>query len=153
MRMVCPRCQHRNSDSAHFCSNCGTPLQGDVTGPLTVTEAEDEATDLAHLPQGELQPGEAVLLVTRGPNAGSRFRLEREVTTIGRNPGSDIFLDDVTVSRAHAEVRLVDGHYAAHDAGSLNGTYVNRQRIEDTELASGDELQVGRFKLVFYRGE
>jgi pSer/pThr/pTyr-binding forkhead associated (FHA) protein len=96
--------------------------------------------------------GGAVLVVTRGPNSGSRFVLSPEGTplvTIGRHPQSDIFLDDITVSRRHAEVRHRDGGYWAHDVGSLNGTYVNRRSIEDAALSSGDELQVGKFRLLF----
>ena len=74
-------------------------------------------------------------------------------TTAGRHPESDIFLDDVTVSRRHAEIRRRDGKFFVQDKGSLNGTYVNRQRVEETPLASGDELQIGKFKLVFFAGE
>jgi pSer/pThr/pTyr-binding forkhead associated (FHA) protein len=91
-------------------------------------------------------------VVTRGPNSGSRFVLGPEnavVVTIGRHPESDIFLDDITVSRRHAEVRYDDGAYRAHDIGSLNGTYLNRERIDTASLASGDELQVGKFRLLF----
>ena len=92
-------------------------------------------------------------MVQRGANAGSRFLLDTDVTTAGRHPESDIFLDDVTVSRRHAEFRRDDGRFSIHDAGSLNGTYVNQRRVESTELANGDELQIGKFKLTFYTGE
>jgi pSer/pThr/pTyr-binding forkhead associated (FHA) protein len=91
-------------------------------------------------------------VVTRGPNSGSRFVLGPEnaaVVAIGRHPESDIFLDDITVSRRHAEVRYDDGAYRAHDVGSLNGTYLNRERIDTSPLVSGDELQVGKFRLLF----
>jgi pSer/pThr/pTyr-binding forkhead associated (FHA) protein len=91
--------------------------------------------------------------VKHGPNAGSTFLLEQDATTAGRNPDSDVFLDDVTVSRKHAEFRRqADGWYV-HDLGSLNGTYVNRERVDVTKLAPHDEVQVGKFKLVFFSGE
>ena len=105
------------------------------------------------LPQSELERGQALLVVQRGPNAGSKFLIDTDVTTAGRHPESDIFLDDVTVSRRHAEFHRVDGKFHVRDVGSLNGTYVNRQRVEEAELANGDELQIGKFKLTFYMGE
>ena len=86
----------------------------------------------------------------RGPGAGSRFLLDEEVVSAGRHPDSHVFLDDVTVSRRHAEIARSGDGYVVRDVGSLNGTYLNRERIEgDVTLANGDELQVGRFKLVF----
>jgi len=107
-----------------------------------------EPSDLLH----EVPPGGAVLVVTRGPNSGSRFVLSPEgsgVVAIGRHPDSDVFLDDITVSRRHAEVRFAEGGFWAHDVGSLNGTYLNRQRIDNAPLSSGDEVQVGKFRLLF----
>jgi len=91
----------------------------------------------------------ALLVVKRGPNAGSRFLLDQDVTTAGRHPDSDIFLDDVTVSRRHAEFRREGSGYTVHDVGSLNGTYVNRERIDAAPLAGGDEVQIGKFRLVY----
>jgi pSer/pThr/pTyr-binding forkhead associated (FHA) protein len=117
---------------------------------LAPTEIEDEAGEEVYLPLDELTEGQALLVVKRGPSAGSKILIDRDVTTVGRHPESDIFLDDVTVSRRHAEVRRKDGRFYVHDMGSLNGTYVNRDRVENTQLASGDELQVGKFKLVFF---
>jgi pSer/pThr/pTyr-binding forkhead associated (FHA) protein len=122
---------------------------------LTPVEVEDElGEDLSHL-QEDLETGQALLAVKRGPNAGSTFLIEAgtEVTPIGRDPGSSIFLDDVTVSRKHAEIRRRDEGFFVHDLGSLNGTYVNRERVEETKLAAGDELQIGKFKLLFFPGE
>ena len=87
--------------------------------------------------------GSAVVVVKRGPNAGSRFRLDQPVTTAGRHPGSDIFLDDVTVSRRHAEFRLENGEFWVVDIGSLNGTYLNRKPVQSAVLANGDEIQIG----------
>ena len=96
--------------------------------------------------------GAAILIVKRGPNAGARFLLDQETTTAGRHPESDIFLDDVTVSRRHAEFRLNDGTFEVVDVGSLNGTYVNREPRNSQVLAMGDEIQIGKFRLVFITG-
>ena len=90
-----------------------------------------------------------MLVVKRGPNAGSRFRLDQPVTSAGRHPESDIFLDDVSISRRHAEFRRENGEYLIADTGSLNGTYVNRKPVESVALANGDEIQMGKFRLVF----
>jgi FHA domain/zinc-ribbon domain len=150
--VYCTKCGHRNPDDARFCANCGTPLQGDSTVTLPPIELEDEVGEELHVPEEELQLGQALLVVKRGPNQGSTFLVDKDVTTAGRHPESDIFLDDVTVSRRHAEIRRRDGAFSIHDVGSLNGTYVNRQRVEETELADGDELQIGKFKLVFRVG-
>ena len=96
--------------------------------------------------------GAAILIVKRGPNAGARFLLDQETTTAGRHPESDIFLDDVTVSRRHAEFRLNDGTFEVVDVGSLNGTYVNREARSSQVLSIGDEIQIGKFRLVFIAG-
>jgi len=159
--LFCNRCGHRNPERSNFCSSCGAPLERGSSDPETSTtaipavvllpgEGEPVAVDAGDFLHG-VPEGGAVLVVTRGPNEGSRFVLSPEgaVVTIGRHPDSDIFLDDITVSRRHAEVSHADGLYRAHDVGSLNGTYLNRQSIEDAPLASGDELQVGKFRLLF----
>ncbi|MGH3939905.1 MAG: glycogen accumulation regulator GarA [Pseudonocardiaceae bacterium] len=99
-----------------------------------------------------LTAGSALLVVKRGPNAGSRFLLDQSTTSAGRHPESDLFLDDVTVSRRHAEFRLESGKFVVVDVGSLNGTYVNREPVDTAELASGDEVQIGKFRLVFLTG-
>ncbi|WP_161927709.1 glycogen accumulation regulator GarA [Gordonia crocea] len=99
-----------------------------------------------------LAPGTALLVVKRGPNAGSRFLLDQAATSAGRHPDSDIFLDDVTVSRRHAEFRLGDGDFQVVDVGSLNGTYVNREPVDVATLGNGDEVQIGKFRLVFLSG-
>jgi hypothetical protein len=101
---------------------------------------------------GQLPADAAVLLVMRGPNVGSSFRLDGDLTTAGRHPDSDIFLDDVTVSRRHAEFYRESGRFTVRDVGSLNGTYVNGSRIEETELVGGDEVQIGKFRLKFLAG-
>lgn len=94
----------------------------------------------------------ALLVVKRGPNAGSRFPLDKDLISAGRHPQSDIFLDDVTVSRRHAEFRRTGEGFSVSDVGSLNGTYVNREPIETASLANGDEVQIGKFRLVFLTG-
>jgi pSer/pThr/pTyr-binding forkhead associated (FHA) protein len=112
---------------------------------LSPSSDEDAAeSDLEGLPSGA-----ALLIVKRGPNAGARFLLDRDVTSAGRHPDSDIFLDDITVSRRHAEVRRESGEFHITDAGSLNGTYINRQPVDSAVLANHDEIQIGTFRLVF----
>jgi pSer/pThr/pTyr-binding forkhead associated (FHA) protein len=121
-----------------------------TTITLTPVEAAGEVgEEEVSVTVGDLPAGIGLLVVKRGPNAGSRFRVEAGKTTIGRHPDSDIFLDDVTVSRRHAEVHHDGAAFTVNDVGSLNGTYLNRERIEQADLHSGDELQVGKFRLVF----
>ena len=149
--MFCTHCGHPNRDDARFCAQCGRPLQDDPTLSLTPVETDDEAQDEFPFPHDELEPGQALLLVKRGPNAGSTFLVEKEATSVGRNTDSDVFLDDVTVSRVHAVIdRRVDGAFFVRDVGSLNGTYVNGEQVDETKLASGDEVQIGKFKLVLF---
>lgn len=97
-----------------------------------------------------LPSGSALLIVQRGPNSGARFLLDAEVTTAGRSPKADIFLDDVTVSRRHCEFRARDGGFVVRDSGSLNGTYVNRERTEQCVLQAGDEVQIGKYRLTYH---
>jgi pSer/pThr/pTyr-binding forkhead associated (FHA) protein len=149
--VFCTRCGHPNRDDARFCARCGHPLQGDPTLSLTPIDADDEAQDEFPFPHDELERGQGLLLVKRGPNAGSTFLLEHDTTTVGRNTESDVFLDDVTVSRKHAVIeRRDDNSFFVRDEGSLNGTYVNGEQVDETKLASGDEVQIGMFKLVFF---
>jgi pSer/pThr/pTyr-binding forkhead associated (FHA) protein len=126
----------------------------DVTSAIAATSSLPD-TDSDFSPEAHqgavdaLTPGSALLVVKRGPNAGSRFLLDQDVTSAGRHPDSDIFLDDVTVSRRHAEFRREGSGYTVHDVGSLNGTYVNRERIDAAPLSGGDEVQIGKFRLVY----
>ena len=117
-----------------------------------MTQTEDNPTFRKFIVDGAMRDTEwtspAVLVVNRGPNAGFRFPLYQAVTTAGRDPLSDIFLDDVTVSRHHAEFRLEHSELQVVDIGSLNGTYVNRQPINSAVLTNGDEIQMGKFRLV-----
>ena len=169
---VCTRCGNRNAENSRFCSNCGAPLRGAAERPSettsTISISGIEAYDAevtGQTPSPMLSPeaqaavdalpvGSALLVVRRGPNSGSRFLLDGELTTAGRHPQSDIFLDDVTVSRRHVEFRRGgDGHFTVSDVGSLNGTYVNRERIDSVLLANGDEVQIGKYRLVFYASQ
>jgi pSer/pThr/pTyr-binding forkhead associated (FHA) protein len=172
----CTQCGHANSDDSRFCSNCGSALRSasgagvhgsDATSTINLQSVdvdhgvEQVAADTGEAPLSpadqaavdSLPSGSALLVVRRGPNSGSRFLLDSDVTTAGRHPESDIFLDDVTVSRRHAEFVRQGADYAVRDVGSLNGTYVNRERIEaPVVLAGGDEVQVGKYRLVFFAG-
>lgn len=166
--VYCTQCGHANPDDARFCANCGSPLQrstppeqpGETTSTISI--AGIEAMDLADHPGTDfvadpatleaLPPRAAMLVVKRGPNAGSRFLLDADLTTVGRHPESDIFLDDVTVSRRHVEFSRRGEGFSVRDVGSLNGTYVNRERIEEASLSGGDEVQIGKFRLVFLVG-
>jgi pSer/pThr/pTyr-binding forkhead associated (FHA) protein len=126
------------------------PSVGVPVEPLTDADvglsAQDQATVEA------LRHGTALLVVLRGPNTGARFLLDSDEVSSGRHPDSDIFLDDVTVSRKHATFRRDGDVFLVRDAGSLNGTYVNRERIDEVTLKTGDEVQIGKFRLVFYAG-
>ena len=150
--VFCNRCGHKNAAHSNFCSSCGAPLEvgrEDHTLTLATDEIVDPSEELS-IDLGDIPPGGGALLVKRGPGSGSRFVLDTDCTSAGRHPESDIFLDDVTVSRRHAEIVRRNDGYAVRDVGSLNGTYLNRERIEqESPLANGDELQIGRFKLVF----
>ncbi|MET3806968.1 hypothetical protein ABIB25_003988 [Nakamurella sp. UYEF19] len=133
------------------------PRAADVSDSTTVFSTglfggEAEVTEEGLGGLESLSTGSALLVVKRGPNAGSRFQLDKEVVSAGRHPQSDIFLDDVTVSRRHAEFRRSSEGYEVSDVGSLNGTYVNREPVESSTLSNGDEVQIGKFRLVFLTG-
>lgn len=128
------------------------PSGDDTTVVFSGLEERAELEESIALSLDELTPGSAILVVLRGPNAGSRYRIDAEVTMAGRHPDSEIFLDDVTVSRRHAEIIRGPQGFRVRDTGSLNGTYVNRDRVEEASLSNGDELQIGRFRLAFYAG-
>ena len=150
----CGKCGHRNQPDANFCSSCGAPLdRGGGEKPTLRIQLDAPAPDDEVSVNLEAVPmGTGLLMVKRGPNAGSRFLLDKEVVTVGRHPDSDVFLDDITVSRRHVEIARGPKGYRVRDVGSLNGTYLNRERIDDATLDHGDELQVGKFKLVFLSG-
>ena len=117
-----------------------------------VTEAEPSLSTQDQATVDALVHGTALLVVLRGPNTGARFLLDSDEVSSGRHPDSDIFLDDVTVSRKHANFRREQDDFLVRDVGSLNGTYVNRERIDEISLKTGDEVQIGKFRLVFYAG-
>ena len=146
--MRCPACGHSNESGANFCSRCGGAMgSADAESTAMFSPVEGDTDEETHLK--DLEPGQACLIVRRGPSAGTKFILDKGLVAVGRHPQSDIFLNDITVSRRHAEVRLEDDAYVVTDLGSLNGTYVNRERVDRSELASGDELQIGKFRLLF----
>lgn len=143
--VICPVCSVLNAAGANYCAACGAELP----------ESDDGATGSFPLLGVDVPDVGEVgqLVVTRGPTAGARYALDGDVTTIGRHPDSGIFLDDVTVSRRHAEVRRGEGGlFLLADAGSLNGTYVDGERIEEVALREGAQVQVGKYRLVFVIG-
>ena len=166
---VCSRCGSSNPEASRFCSHCGAPLRArgqaerpsEQTSTISISglEAYDPEVNAQATPAispeaqaavDALPPGSALLVVRRGPNSGSRFLLDTELTTAGRHPESDIFLDDITVSRRHVEFRRTPTGFGVADVGSLNGTYVNRERIDEVPLSTGDEVQIGKYRLVFF---
>ncbi len=152
--VLCARCGHQNPEEARFCSSCGAPLgpgEEESTLTLSAVEAATEEDELDRFLDG-LAPGVGMLVVRHGPNAGSSYRLEEPVTAIGRHPDSEIFLDDITVSRRHVVVERDGDGYTLRDVGSLNGTYVNRKRVDEAQLRYGDEVQIGRYRLSFIVG-
>jgi pSer/pThr/pTyr-binding forkhead associated (FHA) protein len=157
--VFCNRCGHRNPEGSKFCSSCGAALVASGDEPTTsitflpVDATGDVLEDEVALVVDDVPTGTGVVVVKRGPNAGSRFVLDAATTKAGRHPESDIFLDDITVSRRHAEFVRQGESYLVKDVGSLNGTYVNRERIDDATLENGDEVQIGKFKLVFLTGD
>ena len=168
----CTQCGHQNPEGARFCSQCGSRLEaaaGSTPGAGPESPSESTATITFGGPVKEaehreerslgdadaaavdaLPPGSALLVVQRGPSAGSRFLLDTDVVAAGRHPESEIFLDDVTVSRRHAEFRRTPDGFSVADVGSLNGTYVNRDRIDEVALQGGDEVQIGKYRLVYF---
>jgi hypothetical protein len=155
MALHCPECGFVNADGANYCQKCGSYLGGreERAGgePSTATYRIDETGELVpvDVEQVVAHEGAAVVIRAGGGRVGESFALDRDRMTIGRRPDSDVFLDDVTVSRDHALLVKRGGDYYLDDLGSLNGTYVNRHRIESHRLEDGDELQVGKFKLTF----
>jgi FHA domain len=159
MALHCPECGFVNAEGANYCSRCGAylgaardkPAGGGTGEPATATYRIDETGELVPVDVGNVVADEGAALVIRagGGRVGESFPLNADRMTIGRRPDSDIFLDDVTVSRDHALLVRRSGDYYLDDLGSLNGTYVNRHRIESHRLEDGDELQVGKFKLTY----
>ena len=155
MAVHCPECGFLNGEGANFCQRCGSNLgaQTQVQQPesTTATYRVGETGELIPVDVEEITThGHAALVIRSGGNrVGESFPLEGDRMAVGRRPDSDVFLDDVTVSRDHALVVKRGGDFYLDDLGSLNGTYVNRRRIESHKLADGDELQIGKYKLTF----
>lgn len=152
--MYCPECGYHQSKSHRFCARCGAPLPTDgqgtseITGPFSAPDPAGEATSW----QGPSIGGPTLVVRAGGP-AGTVFALAAPEVSVGRDPEADLFLDDVTVSRNHATIAIDDRGVVLRDLQSLNGTYVNRRRIvADEPLQHGDEIQIGKFRLVFLTG-
>jgi hypothetical protein len=147
--VYCPECGFQNPESANYCSKCGTALVRESGGAdTTMAFTPEELDDNGPLEDLGME-GPALVVRSGGGRAGEHFVPQGERTTIGRSPDCDIFLDDVTVSRQHAVLRRNGDSFVIEDQGSLNGTFVNRRRIESVELADGDEVQVGKYRLTF----
>jgi FHA domain-containing protein/zinc ribbon protein len=149
--VYCPECGFQNPEAANYCSKCGALLVKDEPGSeTTMSYTPDDDCDDATPTLEELgEEGPALVVRSGGGRAGEHFVPQGERTTIGRSPDCDIFLDDVTVSRKHAVLVQRDGEFVIEDQGSLNGTFLNRKRIESGKLENGDELQIGKYKLTF----
>ena len=147
--VYCSECGFQNSEAANFCARCGALLEREGVDPETTISYTPE--HLAEEAAGGVEGVEGPALVVRsgGGRSGEAFSLQREQTTIGRSPDCDVFLDDVTVSRKHAVVTEQGGRFVIEDLGSLNGTFLNRHRIERGELENGDEVQIGKYRLIF----
>jgi pSer/pThr/pTyr-binding forkhead associated (FHA) protein len=149
--VYCPECGFQNPEAANYCTKCGALLVRDESGAdttmsFTPEEGDEESADILDEIKTE---GPALVVRSGGGRAGEHFLLEQESTTVGRSPDCDIFLDDVTVSRRHALVKRSNDRFLIEDQGSLNGTFLNRRRIESGGLEDGDEVQIGKYKLTF----
>jgi pSer/pThr/pTyr-binding forkhead associated (FHA) protein len=149
--VYCPECGFQNPETANYCAKCGALLVKDESGTETTQQyTPEEADEEAAAALDDLGvKGPALIVRSGGGRSGETFYPQGERTTIGRSPDCEIFLDDVTVSRKHAVVLQRDGTFLVEDLGSLNGTFLNRRRIESGELADGDELQIGKYRLTF----
>ncbi len=149
--IYCPECGFQNLEAANYCSKCGALLVKDEPGSeTTMSYTPDHAEEEAGVTLDDLgTEGPALVVRSGGGRAGEHFVPQGERTTIGRSPDCDVFLDDVTVSRKHAVLVREDGAFVIEDQGSLNGTFLNRRRIESGRLEHGDELQIGKYKLSF----
>jgi hypothetical protein len=149
--VYCPECGFRNPESANYCSKCGALLVKEETGTdTTMTFTPDELAEEGSVALDELRSeGPALVVRSGGGRSGESFRPKGASVTIGRSPDCEIFLDDVTVSRKHAVLANREGRFFIEDQGSLNGTFLNRRRIDSGQLSDGDELQIGKYRLIF----
>ena len=152
MALHCTECGFVNAEGANYCQRCGALLPREKgSGPVTATYRIDETGELVPVELDEVTAhGPALVIRAGGGRVGESFALEQERARIGRRPDSDVFLDDVTVSRDHALLVRRGDQWYLDDLGSLNGTYVNRTRIESQSLQEGDEVQIGKYKLTFH---
>ena len=152
--MNCRRCGEILNANANFCWSCGAP-QHDASSPETIAVPVVSAPEAMHPSAGQGPSGTHgdELVIASGPAAGTHVGIDKEITSVGRHENSDLLLDDVSVSRHHAVfTRTASGRITLRDLNSLNGTYVNGARVEETTLHSADEVQIGKFKLVFWEG-
>jgi pSer/pThr/pTyr-binding forkhead associated (FHA) protein len=147
--IYCPECGFQNPEAANYCAKCGALLHTPEPAEQTQTFSAEEAGDDVDLFDDIRVEGPALVVRSGGGRAGETFTPQGDRTTIGRSPDCPVFLDDVTVSRRHAVLAERDGHWFVEDQGSLNGTFVNRERVESAELSDGDELQIGKYRLTF----
>ena len=149
----CPECGFQNPESANYCSKCGALLLKDESGgSTTVTYTPEEVGDEEGSTLDDVRiEGTALVVRSGGGRSGETFPLDADRIEIGRSPESDVFLDDVTVSRSHATLVRDESGYAIEDGGSLNGTYVNRRRVERAKLEDGDEVQIGKYRLTYLK--
>jgi hypothetical protein len=146
--IYCGECGFQNPEAANYCARCGGLLHEEAGEETTLSYTPEEEEEAEH-GGGEAVEGPALVIRLGGGRAGEHFVLEKERTTIGRSPDCDVFLDDVTVSRRHAVCLRQGDRFLIEDQGSLNGTFLNRHRIETAELSDDDELQIGKYRLVF----
>jgi hypothetical protein len=149
--IYCPECGFQNPEAANYCARCGAALVREEAGSEpTMTFTPDEGDEEGGVSLEEFGiKGPALVVRAGGGRAGETFLLDADRITVGRSPECDIFLDDVTVSRRHAVLSRRDGAYVLEDEGSLNGSFVNKRRVESAELSDGDELQIGKYRLTF----
>jgi hypothetical protein len=147
--IYCPECGFQNPEAANYCSKCGALLHSQESVETTQTFSAEEREELLETLGDIGVSGPALVVRSGGGRAGETFAPQSERTTIGRSPDCCIFLYDVTVSRRHAVLIQQDGRWIVEDGGSLNGTFVNRKRVESAELEDGDELQIGKYRLTF----
>jgi len=149
--IYCPQCGFQNPEAANYCAKCGALLHdseaesGEQTQSFTAEERDELLETLGDIGV----KGPALVVRSGGGRSGETFSPQGDRTTIGRSPECGIFLDDVTVSRRHAVLEQRDGRWLIEDGGSLNGTFVNRKRVESAELENGDEIQIGKYRLTF----
>jgi len=147
--VYCSECGFQNPESAKYCSRCGALLaKGELVAETTQSFSAEEIGDAEHHDDLGIE-GPALVVRAGGGRAGESFKPTGERTRIGRSPDCEIFLDDVTVSRNHAVLIQSDGRFTVEDQGSLNGTFVNRKRIDSAQLEEGDEVQVGKYRMTF----